>query len=372
MTWVMQADHAAPLLTHQKMPLGLPYSSFSPVASSTSSSLASGSPKSLCVRGGQVVYEDVDELIGRPTQQLTASPLFGGVPPMPVFGAHDECRLREDLTAGAFNAAAPRLKFGAHTLQGHKRFEPGWVNQDAFVMLPLSDDRLFVAVCDGHGANGHHASRKVCTVFSQLVPTLANLQPAMVPQALTELFKQSHAALEADGMFDCSGTTCTVALIDTLNNVMTVAHVGDSTLVLSKGEGVIFETDDHKFNAEAFQRIRTCGGEVIAADGATRVFSRTPGAPGLAMSRALGDCDVHSVGVVSEPDVKGGLPFHPGNTLIVASDGLWDMVPKSAAPSFVKGRTPEEGARALVSMSESLWGGVSYDRDDISVLVVSY
>eukprot|EP00971_Amphidinium_carterae_P323312 6425468-Amphidinium_carterae.1 len=46
------------------------------------------------------------------------------------------------------------------------------------------------------------------------------------------------------------------------------------------------------------------------------------------LARSLGDLEANSVGVLAEPEVKLNIPYQIGTVLILASDGLWDVLPK--------------------------------------------
>ena len=50
------------------------------------------------------------------------------------------------------------------------------------------------------------------------------------------------------------------------------------------------------------------------------------GAPGLAVSRSFGDYLARSVGVLSDPEVTSHYLRKSDRFLIIASDGIWDVV----------------------------------------------
>lgn len=91
------------------------------------------------------------------------------------------------------------------------------------------------------------------------------------------------------------------------------------------------------------QRIIKSGGRVIRLKdeygdpiGPYRIWQQDGHLPGLAMSRSIGDEIASGLGVISTPIV---LEFEPApgfdQFLIIASDGLWDVMCNSEATSFV-------------------------------------
>jgi len=172
-----------------------------------------------------------------------------------------------------------------------------------------------------------------------------------------------------------SGTTTTAALIDAASGKVAIAHVGDSALMLVAGETIFYRTLDHIVDAEAEHRVLAAGGEVqeftVSGITARRVCMRGSHFPGLAMSRALGDLVARDLGVLSQPEVRVGVPFPPGSQLVVASDGVWETMPaEDGARCLSSSRDPQVAALSLVEASHSLWpeGG---NIDDITAVVVA-
>jgi serine/threonine protein phosphatase PrpC len=56
-----------------------------------------------------------------------------------------------------------------------------------------------------------------------------------------------------------------------------------------------------------------------------RVFRRGTSAPGLAMSRSLGDLEAERVGVVPDADGYSVQLQRGDQLLLIASDGLWEV-----------------------------------------------
>ncbi|KAG8375202.1 hypothetical protein BUALT_Bualt10G0075900 [Buddleja alternifolia] len=114
-----------------------------------------------------------------------------------------------------------------------------------------------------------------------------------------------------------SGSTA-VAVVLTDEHVV-VANCGDSRAVLYRGGRVIPLSFDHKPDrADEKVRVEASGGRVFGAD--------TPRVEGiLAMSRAIGDRFLKPY-VISEPEVTFTRRDAEDEFLILASDGLWDVM----------------------------------------------
>ncbi|KAJ1297792.1 hypothetical protein BS78_01G404500 [Paspalum vaginatum] len=127
---------------------------------------------------------------------------------------------------------------------------------------------------------------------------------------------------------DHVGSTAVVAVVGPRHLV--VANCGDSRAVLCSGGAAIPLSADHKPDRpDELERIHAAGGRVIFWDGA-RVFGM------LAMSRAIGDSYLKPF-VIADPEVRvverkdGEDEF-----LILASDGLWDVVSNEVACKVVR------------------------------------
>ncbi|XVE58656.1 hypothetical protein DITRI_Ditri04bG0186200 [Diplodiscus trichospermus] len=118
------------------------------------------------------------------------------------------------------------------------------------------------------------------------------------------------------------GSTAVVALLTPEHIV--VANCGDSRAVLSRGGKAIPLSFDHKPDrSDELERIEAAGGRVIFVNGA-----RVEGI--LAMSRAIGDKYLKPV-VTSEPEITFTKREPEDECLILASDGLWDVMSSDLA-----------------------------------------
>ncbi|KAF3450570.1 hypothetical protein FNV43_RR06659 [Rhamnella rubrinervis] len=113
------------------------------------------------------------------------------------------------------------------------------------------------------------------------------------------------------------GSTAVVALV--CSSHIIVANCGDSRAVLCRGKEAIALSVDHKPNREdEYARIEASGGKVIQWNG-HRVFGV------LAMSRSIGDRYLKPW-IIPEPEVMFVPRAREDECLILASDGLWDVM----------------------------------------------
>lgn len=172
-----------------------------------------------------------------------------------------------------------------------------------------------------------------------------------------------------------AGTTAVVAVVGSYQII--VANCGDSRAVLARGGQAILLSRDHKPELEdETRRIEAAGGRVICWDG-----YRVGGL--LALSRAIGDRYLKRY-VISEPEITCIQWSEDDDCLILASDGLWDVVSNEFACEVARKSLPalrkkyasrpcapgEDAASAAVA---ALLVKLAYGRgskDNISVVVV--
>lgn len=93
---------------------------------------------------------------------------------------------------------------------------------------------------------------------------------------------------------------------------------------------------------------------------------------GLSMSRSIGDKAFHKVGVTAEADVVEYELGHFDEVLVIATDGIWEMMSSEEAISLVGGyKHATEACVALIQEANKKWREAegSY-RDDVTAIVV--
>lgn len=223
------------------------------------------------------------------------------------------------------------------------------------------DDVAAFGVFDGHG--GPQVAR-----FCQkhLAKAIVRLPASDVPTALEEAFlymdvmlRRASGAWELAQLSDPSAQNdsfwdplsrffvspdtigCTAVVCCVLENAFVVANVGDSRAVLCRGGTAVDLSKDHKpQDPSEYDRIRQAGGWVEADGDMYRVNGD------LNLSRALGDLEYkrdieRSVGaqiISGQPDVVRVHKQPEDEFLIIACDGVWDVLSSQSAVDFVRER----------------------------------
>ncbi|KAK1375918.1 Protein-serine/threonine phosphatase [Heracleum sosnowskyi] len=125
------------------------------------------------------------------------------------------------------------------------------------------------------------------------------------------------------------GSTAVVALL--CSSHIIVANCGDSRAVLYRGKEAKALSIDHKPNREdEYARIEASGGKVIQWNG-HRVFGV------LAMSRSIGDRYLKPW-IIPQPEVTIVPRAREDECLVLASDGLWDVMTNDEACEVARRR----------------------------------
>ncbi|KAI9112578.1 hypothetical protein K1719_016501 [Acacia pycnantha] len=125
------------------------------------------------------------------------------------------------------------------------------------------------------------------------------------------------------------GSTAVVAILSQTHII--VANCGDSRAVLCRGKEAIPLSADHKPNREdEWARIEAAGGRVIQWNG-YRVLGV------LAVSRSIGDRYLKPW-IIPEPEIEFILREKNDECLILASDGLWDVMTNKEACQAARNR----------------------------------
>ncbi len=292
-----------------------------------------------------------------------------------------------------------------------------------------------LAVFDGHGTYGEEAAISVAESFAAapaatpFESVFADAHAAFHATLRSHMTARGVAFTEADGAFykptgfsyyptpatpHTGGTTATAVRIDTATGAMTAAHVGDSEAMYFDADdapGVTLCVGDHTPTSLAeFTRVRTTcarpaefifGGNpqtrhiFVPAVGGAHVMNPAggfqyadvrnswaayvrSGNDMLAMTRALGDFNLHRNGLITTPDVTTVAAPAAGVTraVVVASDGLWDAVHYDEVRAIVRraellGNAAAATAALLefgIAMSKKRFGCAAA-HDNITVVV---
>lgn len=261
-------------------------------------------------------------------------------------------------------------------------------------------------ILDGHGPNGHLASKFCRDFFINNMVNYArvinankkiNTSEGIYNELkntnflfIHELFNQADRELAAQQQFSCynSGTTCNIVF--QFNKHLVCFSVGDSRgiLVYDNGnftnQGILPLSTDHKPDLPGeLERIQMCGGEVETLKdyfgnklGPPRVFKFGETYPGLAMSRSLGDFQAKECGVICTPQV---IEYDINNTtkyMVICSDGVWEFISNEQVRDLCNSHYPRNDVYGfcseLIKFATSLWTSINIPRDDITVVGVFF
>lgn len=220
----------------------------------------------------------------------------------------------------------------------------------------------YYAVFDGH--NGSDAAIYACSHVHQYL-----VESQHYPHNPEAAFEEAY--IRADDKFIQksnkenlkSGTTAVSVLIRHDRGKVYVAWLGDSQAILVNGRNFIQLVNPHRpDHLEERERIEAMGGSVVFW-GTWRVNGQ------LAVSRSIGDVDYKPY-VTGKPDVSSYDLTGDEDFLLLACDGLWDVVSEQLAVEKVYDYLKEsKGDRSGVSKSLVTAAKSLGSKDNISVVV---
>ncbi|KAL4348207.1 hypothetical protein GQ457_17G005280 [Hibiscus cannabinus] len=282
------------------------------------------------------------------------------------------------------------------TQQGRKG-----INQDAMIVWEdfMPEDVTFCGVFDGHGPHGHLVARKVRDSLPlKLLSSLHSCQSrqngmgqtcfkgssdklesgdsekeASAEDRLTSLwreaFMKSYKAMDKELRSHpnldcfCSGSTA-ISIVKQGSNLF-MGHIGDSRAVMGSKDSndsmvaVQLTVDLKPDLPREAERIKKCKGRVFALQDepeVCRVWLPFDNAPGLAMARAFGDFCLKEYGVISMPEFSHRLLTERDQFIVLASDGVWDVLSNEEVVEIVSSApSRSSAARILVDSAAREW-----------------
>ncbi|XP_061364189.1 probable protein phosphatase 2C 33 [Gastrolobium bilobum] len=248
------------------------------------------------------------------------------------------------------------------------------INQDAVLLWEnfcSKEDTIFCGVFDGHGPYGHMVAKKVrdslpLKLIAQLDLHPNNKDPTTA--TLTESFLKACKLIDKELKLHhlihcyCSGTTA-VTLVKQGHDLV-IANVGDSRAVLGTRDHedslipVQLTTDLKPNLPREAERIRLCKGRVFALENepqVARVWLPNVDSPGLAMARTFGDFCLKEFGVISVPDVSYHRLTEKDEFVVLATDGVWDVLSNKEVVGIVASVPRSSAARILVESAVQAW-----------------
>ncbi|XP_075148984.1 protein phosphatase alphabet [Haematobia irritans] len=257
------------------------------------------------------------------------------------------------------------LFFGVSSMQGWRcQMEDAYYAQSG-IGFGLYDWSVF-AVFDGHA--GYKVSQHCA---KHLIDSIVNNQEFQFGNYVNGI---RRGFLEIDESMRylpeiCGGTTVVCAFVSPTD--VYIANCGDSRAVLCREGAPVFATQDHKpILPEEKERIHNAGGSVM--------IKRVNGT--LAVSRALGDYDFKNVKnrgqceqlVSPEPEIFCQPRQDTDEFLVLACDGIWDVMSNEDVCSFIHSRL--KITNDLVEVANEVVDTClnKGSRDNMSIIIIAF
>ncbi|GAB2267098.1 hypothetical protein Dimus_002082 [Dionaea muscipula] len=241
--------------------------------------------------------------------------------------------------------------------------------EDTHFLMPNFNDQKEIhvfGIFDGHrGSAAAEFSARALPTFLQ---SLSSVSPA---EALVKAFvetdiafrstldthRRSKVLIEKDWHPGC---TAIVALL--VKNKLYVANAGDCRVILCQGGHAIALSRDHVASCfEERERVMNAGGEVKWLVDTWRV-----GDAGLQVTRSMGDDDLKPA-VTAEPEITEICLSTEDEYLVMASDGLWDVMANEEVVGIIRDTVKEPGMCSKRLATEAAERG---SKDNITVMVI--
>ncbi|KAK4277537.1 hypothetical protein QN277_015524 [Acacia crassicarpa] len=231
------------------------------------------------------------------------------------------------------------LSYGSVSLIGRRKEMEDAVSIEAGFVVRERTKCDFFAVYDGHGGSqvAKACRERLYQLVAEELERLGRNGGEVDWEAMMEgCFAKMDSELADNAAVRTVGSTAVVAVVG--KDEVVVANCGDSRAVMGRGGEAFALSDDHKPDKpDELMRIEAAGGRVINWNG-----HRVLGV--LATSRSIGDQHLRPY-VISKPEVTVTKRTNKDEFLILASDGLWDVMSSEAACEVVRKCLSRQGRR---------------------------
>ena len=222
----------------------------------------------------------------------------------------------------------------------------------------------YFGLFDGHSGKevGMYLMENLHKVISQEIKSNNVENSENMKIIVKNSFEKIDQEINNQNFKNDTGSTGTVLLLYKDTNSKTgksflCANVGDSKAYLIKKNEIKIITKDHKCNdADEVKRIRDTGGIVFRE----RVFGT------LMLTRSFGDKEMKKYGVLSTPDIFCQDIEEDDLFIIIASDGVWDVIEEDEVLKFAQDKiSSNELSKKIVDLAKE-----RDTHDNISCIVV--
>lgn len=226
-------------------------------------------------------------------------------------------------------------------------------NEDAFVLEESADKRfVLAAVIDGVG--GYNGGEVAAAMAKEELQELAGRIRSADPSILLTSFRAANLKIfeaKTEGPYQEMACVLTAVIVDTKENRLAFAHLGDTRLYLYRDGSLVKITHDDSFVGLLEDTNRISEQEALNHPKRNEI------------NKALG----FEISWSAPDHVETGeSPFLPGDLVMLCSDGLTDMLNRSEITTILDEDTPlDEKAKALVAAANEKGG-----KDNITVALV--
>ncbi|KAJ1436016.1 Serine/threonine-protein kinase, active site [Sesbania bispinosa] len=259
----------------------------------------------------------------------------------------------------------PMLSWGSYATCGRRE-----TMEDTHFLLPHicnEKDVYAFGIFDGHrgAAAAEFSSRAVPAVLQTLgftsSPANALVEAFLRTDAAfrkeLDSFRKSNRCIQKDWHPGCTAITALV-----VRNKLFVANIGDCRAILCRAGNPIALSKDHVASSlQERERVTRHGGHVHWQVDTWRV-----GLPALQVTRSIGDDDLKPA-VTAEPEITETTLCEEDEFLVMASDGLWDVISSMEVINIIKDTVKEAGMCSKRLATEAVERG---SKDNITVIVV--
>ncbi len=245
----------------------------------------------------------------------------------------------------------------------------GKQNEDRFAVsayrLSEKDDTgsIFTIVSDGIGghASGEIAAEMAVETISRMVANSDGHSPLDTLNHAIQAASEAIAAKAKDSTQRLGmGTTCACAWV--VGNRLFTASVGDSRIYLLRAGSLMQLTIDHTWVQEAMDKgiLQPEEARSHPNQHVIRRYLGSPNAPRVdtRLRLATDESDTQSVS-------NQGLHLHPGDLILLCTDGLTDVVEPEEIVPAVRGQAIQAGAQTLVDLANARGG-----KDNVTVVML--
>ena len=179
-----------------------------------------------------------------------------------------------------------------------------------------SEDNALICLFDGHG--GQEVSKFLQQNFAKFWKEVLPLNYDNYENKIKTVFLNLDQKLKENNYYQVGSTACIIYItIEYSKKILYCANVGDTRCVLIKNNKKMrLSYDDRASDQKEHDRIVSSGGIVFGG----RVYGQ------LMLSRAFGDWELKSYGVICEPHVIRYEIENEDQFLVIATDGVFDVM----------------------------------------------